>query len=442
LSDCVLPETSCLRLSTDDFLRPRLYVVVQAEGPPKTVILAAFVEGLRRNRNNWLWRAYDGQDLYDSYRLRDSSRVCCVAAGLCSPVGQAGCENGSIMKECYDRHAQTVFMSVLVTGGAGFIGSHSAKVLVEAGLSVVVLDNLTTGRRENSRWGSFVSGDISNIGLLRQIIRDYAINSVLHLAAMAHVGESMVLPGTYFYNNVCGTIALLDALVSEGVRQLVFASSCSVYGNTDLSRVCENQALHPLSPYGESKLFIERALPWYERAHGLHWLALRYFNVGGAASGLGEPQGSARIVPRAIHAALTGAHPIRIFGTQYPTCDGTAVRDYVHVLDVARANLLALQYVAEGKPGAVVNIGTGNGVSVRQIVDVVGCIAGRAVPFSEGPPRLGDGVSLIADAAKARALLGWVPSQSDLTRIVTTAVASYLSRANAEDPSAPAPSSP
>ena len=315
-------------------------------------------------------------------------------------------------------------MRVLVTGAAGYIGSHSAKALVEAGHGVVALDNLTIGRRENCRWGSFVQGDISNVKLVRHVIRDHAIDALLHLAGSAHVGESMVLPGVYFSNNVCGTYALLDALVSEGVRQLVFASSCSVYGNTDLSRVREDEAVHPLSPYGESKLCIERALPWYERAYGLHWLALRYFNAAGAERDLGKSQGSLRIVPRAIQAALMNGHSIRIFGTQYPTFDGTAIRDYVHVSDIAQANLLALQYVAEGKPGAVVNIGTGIGSSVRQIIDVVGRIAGRPVSFNEGPPRVGDVVSLIADPAKAQGLLRWVPSpRSDLTQIVADAIA-------------------
>jgi UDP-arabinose 4-epimerase len=182
-------------------------------------------------------------------------------------------------------------MSILITGAAGFIGSHSAKALAEAGFSVVTLDNLTTGRQENARWGPFIQGDIRDVGLVRQIIRGHSVQAVLHLAAFAQVGESMDHPETYFSNNVCGTHALLNAMVSEGVREFVFASSCSVYGNTSSTRtkVKEDEAVHPLSPYGESKLATERSLPWYERAHGMHWLALRYFNVAGAESNLAEP---------------------------------------------------------------------------------------------------------------------------------------------------------
>jgi UDP-glucose 4-epimerase len=185
-----------------------------------------------------------------------------------------------------------------------------------------------------------------------------------------------------------------------------------------------------LSPYGESKLAIERALPWYERGHGLRWLALRYFNVAGAEIDLGEEPGrSRRLVPRAIHATLAGGPPIRVLGTEYPTCDGTAIRDYVHVSDVAEANLLALRHVAEGKSGAIVNIGTGNGLSVRQMIQLVGRFAGRPVPFTEGPPRPGDGASLVADPTRARTLLGWTPSRSDPARLVASAMASCRARA-------------
>jgi UDP-glucose-4-epimerase GalE len=296
----------------------------------------------------------------------------------------------------------------------------------------VTLDNLTTGRKERRRWGTFVPGNISEVALLRQAIRDYSVHAVLHLAASAHVGDSIAQPEAYFSNNIAGTLALLEAMVGEGVHQLVFASSCSVYGNQTSGKVREHETTDPLSPYGESKLAIERLLPWYERRYGMHWLALRYFNVAGAESDLGEePQISERIVPRAIHAALGGGLPIRIFGTQFPSGDGTAIRDYVHVWDVARGNLLALQYVADGNRGAVVNIGTGNGVSVREVIDLVGCIAGCAVAFDEDLPRPGDAACLIADPARAWELLGWAPSRSDMTRIVTSALDSHLSRAHA-----------
>lgn len=325
-------------------------------------------------------------------------------------------------------------MSILITGGAGFIGCHSAKLLAESGLEVVVLDNLTTGRKENSRWGTFVSGDISDIALVRSVIRDREVSAVLHLAASAHVGNSMARPDAYFSNNVSGTLSLLDAMLAEGVHRLVFASSCSVYGNPDSGKACETEALQPSSPYGESKLAIERLLPWYERAHGLHWIALRYFNAAGAESDLGEdPETSVRIVPRAIHAALAGGPPVQIYGTHYLTRDGTAVRDYVHVTDIARSNRLALQYVAAGNPAAVLNIGTGSGTSVRQIIDAVGRAGERAVPFIEHSPRPGDTAAIIADRSRAKELLGWEPTRSEMSHITETAIASYRSNLKAEE---------
>jgi UDP-arabinose 4-epimerase len=325
-------------------------------------------------------------------------------------------------------------MSILITGGAGFIGSHSAKFLAESGLEVVVLDNLVTGRIENARWGRFVRGDISDIALLRHVIRDREVSAVLHLAASAHMGESMARPDAYFSNNITGSLTLFEAMLAEGVRTIVFASSCSVYGNPQFDTVRENEGLRPLSPYGESKLTIERLLPWYEGSHGLRWVALRYFNAAGAESNLGEdPEHSVRIVPRAIHAAIGGGPPIQVYGTQYPTRDGTAVRDFVHVSDIAYANRLALEYVAEGNPGVVINIGTGLGISVRQIIDAVGSVARCAVPFVENMARPGDVAGIIADASRARDQLGWEPSRSDLTRIITTAMASYLRRTGVDD---------
>lgn len=327
-------------------------------------------------------------------------------------------------------------MSILVTGVAGFIGSHCAKHLVQSGFSVVGIDNLTTGQREYARWGSFVQGDISDVKLIRQIIRAHRVTTVLHLAAFAHVGESINQPEKYFRNNVSGTHALLEAMVSEGVLQFVFASSCSVYGMVDAHRVSEDVPQHPLSPYGESKLSIERVLPWYESAHGLNWLALRYFNVAGAEVGLAEPESSLRIIPRSILAALGDGSALRLFGARHPTFDGTAVRDYVHVLDVMQANLLAIRYLQARKTSAVVNIGSGSGVSVRQIIDAVASATGRPVPVIESDSRPGDAACVVACSAKVKALLGWVPARSDIKQIVADAVASYTSRANARSISA------
>lgn len=322
-------------------------------------------------------------------------------------------------------------MPILITGGAGFIGSHTAKLCFESGLDVVVLDNLTTGRRDIARWGAFIEGQICDVALVRRIIRDHGVTAVLHLAASARVGDSMASPEAYFSNNVSASLALLEAVASEGVRRFVFASSSSVYGNAASAHLRENEAVYPVSPYGESKLLIEKALPWYERAHGLHWLALRYFNAAGAEDDLGEePEGSVRIIPRAVHAAIGDGPHLEVFGTTYPTSDGSAVRDYVHVSDVARANLLALRYVEQGHPGAVVNIGTGAGVSVLQIIEAVARQTGHLVPFRCNLARPGDPAHVIADIALAHELLGWTPIASDLTAIVDSVVRSCHIRAN------------
>jgi UDP-glucose-4-epimerase GalE len=319
-------------------------------------------------------------------------------------------------------------MSILITGGAGFIGSHTAKLLSESGRKIVILDNLTTGRRENVRWGDFVLGDILDGATAGQIVRDYGITAVVHLAAYANAGQSVHQPELYFSNNVGGSLTLLQAMVANGVRRLVFASSCSVYGNPPSERVAEHEALDPLSPYGESKLFIERVLPYYERVHGLRWIALRYFNVAGAEGDLGEDPGqSSRIIPRAVGAALAGGRPVEIFGTTYPTCDGTAVRDYVDVGCVARANLRAVEYVEDGGPGTALNIGSGAGVSVRQILEAVGRETGRAVPFLERAPREGDPARVIAEQSTAREVLGWSSSR-DLHEIVAAVVLAHRLR--------------
>jgi UDP-glucose-4-epimerase GalE len=319
-------------------------------------------------------------------------------------------------------------MNILVTGVAGFIGSHSAKHLVQAGVSVSGLDNLSTGHKENTRWGTFIQGDISDIALVRRIIRGHSIITVLHLAAFAEVAQSLAQPETYFINNVSGTHALLQAMISEGVRQFVFASSCSVYGVVGSQRVREEEPVHPLSPYGESKLSIERSLPWYESAHGLRWVALRYFNVAGAETGFAEPSSSIRIIPRSIDAALGRGPTLRVFGTQYPTADGTAVRDYVHVVDVAEANLCALQYLQNGRPSAVMNVGSGVGVSVRQIIDTVSSITGKPVPFIESQSRQGDAPVIVACPDRAMASLGWSPARSNINQIVEDTVTSYKTK--------------
>ena len=321
-------------------------------------------------------------------------------------------------------------MSILVTGGAGYIGRHTAKLLHASGLVPVVLDNLSTGRRDELGWGPFVEGDISDVALVRRLIREHGITAVIHLAASAHVGDSMARPEAYYRNNVCGTAALLEAMCVEGVTRLVFASSCSVYGNSASTAAHEDEPVVPMSPYGESKLVTERALPWYRLAFGLQWMALRYFNVAGAEGSMGEDlAGCRRIVPRTVHAAVGGGAALGVFGTNFDTPDGSAVRDYVHVSDVAQANLRALQYVEQGLSPAVVNIATGVGTSVVQIIDEVGRQAGQPVPHHLEAAHVGDPGCAIADIGRARKELGWAPSASGLENIIATVLRSREIRA-------------
>jgi UDP-glucose-4-epimerase GalE len=301
-------------------------------------------------------------------------------------------------------------MSILITGGAGYIGSHTSKLLDESGLEVVILDDLSTGLRDNLRFGTFVHGDFADVDLVRSIVAQYGITSVLHLAASVHAGDSVLQPGPYFINNVSGTHKLLEAIVAENVREFVFASSSSVYGDIVTASAREDEPLVPVSPYGESKLQIERALPWYQRAHGLRWAVLRYFNVGGAAEGLGEDIAtSCRIIPRALHSVIGYGPKLEVFGTALPTRDGSAVRDYVHVCDVARANLLALNFVKQNAAGTVLNIGSGVGSSVLQIIDAVSKEVGQPVRFLSRPARSGDPARIVAHIAKAEGCLGWTP---------------------------------
>jgi UDP-glucose-4-epimerase GalE len=316
-------------------------------------------------------------------------------------------------------------MSILITGGAGYIGGHTAKLLAESGLNVVILDNLITGRRENLQWGAFVEGDIADVGLVRSIIRRYGVTAVLHLAASTQASDSVVRPDACFANNVCGSLKLLDAMVAEGVKQFVFASSSSVYGDSASASAREDEPVTPVSAYGESKLQTERVLPWYERAYGLRWAALRYFNVAGATGDLGEQiSASLRIIPRTVHSIIGYGPTLEVFGTTLPTLDGSAVRDYVHVVDVARANLQALRALEQNQGGMVLNIGSGAGVSVLQIVETVSREVEQRITYHPRPGRPGDPAYIVSDISKAQSLLAWTPTVSSLSNIVASVVSS------------------
>ena len=314
--------------------------------------------------------------------------------------------------------------AILVTGGAGYIGSHTCKVLAEAGFLPVTLDNLVYGHRSAVRWGPLIEGDLQDRTLIDQVLDQYRPVGVVHFAAYAYVGESMTDPGKYFRNNVSATLNLLDALTGHGVNAIVFSSTCATYGLPEQVPITEQLPQRPVNPYGESKLFVERALYWYQRAHGLGYTALRYFNAAGA-----DPDGSlgehhdpeTHLIPLVIEAALGQRDTVEIYGTDYDTADGTAIRDYIHVLDLADAHLRALRYLMDGGNSIAMNLGTGQGHSVREVISAVERASGRPVPVKIGPRRAGDPPQLVADSSLARQTLGWVPGYSSLDTIVETA---------------------
>jgi len=316
--------------------------------------------------------------------------------------------------------------SILVTGGAGYVGSHACKALAAAGYRPVVYDNLSRGHREAVRWGPLVEGDLHDSARLAEAFRTHQINAVMHFAAFAYVGESVANPDIYYANNVGGTLALLGAMRQSKVETIVFSSTCAVYGVPETLPIGETTAKGPLNPYGDTKLAIERVLHWYAGAYGLRYAALRYFNAAGADPDgeIGEDhEPETHLIPLVLRAALGRGEPISIFGTDYPTRDGTAIRDYIHVSDLAEAHLRALGHLAAGGENAALNLGTGSGHSVREVIAAVERIAGRPVPRREVARRPGDPPELVADPALAQSRLGWQPRHSDLDTIIATALA-------------------
>jgi UDP-glucose-4-epimerase GalE len=316
-------------------------------------------------------------------------------------------------------------MRVLVTGGGGYIGSHTCKALACHGFLPIVYDNFSTGHRENCRWGPVVKGDIGDGGSVRAAIREHKVEAVVHFAASAYVGESMVAPHDYYRNNVTGSLTLLEALRLEGVDRLVFSSSCATYGIPDAIPITEQTQQKPINPYGETKLTIERALHWYSQAQLLRYAALRYFNAAGADSqgDLGENHDpETHLLPLAVQAALGQRGPLAVFGDDYPTRDGTAERDYIHVEDLAQAHLVALTRLGQDESSFACNLGTGKGQTVREVLLTIERLSGRPVPFQIGPRRIGDPASLVADATLASTLLNWQP-RHNFESIISTALA-------------------
>jgi UDP-glucose-4-epimerase GalE len=314
-------------------------------------------------------------------------------------------------------------MKILVTGGAGYIGSHACKAIASAGMVPVTYDNLSTGHEWAVKWGPFVKGDLEDAGRLRDAIRRFKVDAVMHFAAHSLVGESVKNPRKYYHNNLANTLLLLDAMADTEVRLIVFSSTCAVYGLPETDTLDESHPVHPVNPYGETKLAIERALSWYGKAFGIGWMALRYFNAAGAEESgeIGEAhENETHLIPLVLDAVVT-EQPVSIFGIDYPTPDGSCVRDYIHVTDLADAHVRALKYLGERRPSSIVNLGTGRGLSVYEVIRSIERVTRLRVPVSVTGRRPGDPPKLVASAERANSVLGWRPSHSGIEEIVRTA---------------------
>jgi UDP-arabinose 4-epimerase len=313
---------------------------------------------------------------------------------------------------------------VLVTGGAGYIGSHTCKALARRGFVPIAVDNLSLGRREVVRWGPLEVADLLDGPTIREVLQRHRIAAVVHFAASAYVGDSVRDPAAYYRNNLLTTLQLLDAMRACEIKTLVFSSSCSVYGDPVTDPISEDHPTRPVSPYGQTKLDCENAIRWYGAAYAMRWVSLRYFNAAGA-----DPSGETgedhdpetRLIPRAILAAMGRAAPLQVFGDDYSTPDGTAIRDYVHVADLAEAHVLALEYMRERGAQEILNLGTGRGYSVSQVLQTIEAVSTRLVPHTIVARRKGDPASVVADARAARDRLLWQPGHSDLKTIVQSA---------------------
>ena len=320
--------------------------------------------------------------------------------------------------------------AVLVTGGAGYIGSHACKILARAGYRPVVFDNFSRGHREAVRWGPLIEGSLAERGKLAAALARHRISVVMHFAAYAYVGESVTDPALYYANNLGGSLSLLEAMREARVDKIVFSSTCATYGTPAQVPIRETLPQLPVNPYGETKLAIERALHWYGEAYGLRWVSLRYFNAAGA-----DPEGEigerhepeTHLVPLVLAAALGERPQVEIYGTDYPTPDGTAIRDYIHVQDLAEAHLRALEHLGAGGQSAALNLGTGRGHSVREVIRAAEAVSGKSIPCRETARRPGDPPVLVADPGLAAELLGWRARISDLETIVRTALAWHMS---------------
>jgi len=310
-------------------------------------------------------------------------------------------------------------MKILVVGGAGYIGSVCAELLLDDGNEVAILDNLSEGhRRAIDPRAKFFEADLEDRARTLSILRDIAPDAVMHFAASALVGESMANPSKYFRNNVANGINLLDALVAAGVPRLIFSSTCAIFGPPERLPIDETMPTRPINPYGESKLTFEKILQWYGQIHGLQFVSLRYFNAAGASEKFGEDHRlETHLIPNVLKVALGEKPQVEIFGTDYDTPDGTCIRDYIHIVDLARAHILALKTEKSG----FYNLGTGGGSSVREVIECFRKVSGRGIPSLEKPRRAGDPPRLIASSEKIKRELGWRPQFESLQAIIESA---------------------
>ena len=310
---------------------------------------------------------------------------------------------------------------ILVTGGAGYIGSHTNKELHKRGYQTVVYDNLVYGHKESVKWGTLEIGDLSDKERLESVFKNYPIEAVIHFAAYAYVGESVTEPAKYYNNNVCNTINLLDIMRKYNVNYIIFSSTCATYGIPEKMPITEDMPQNPVNPYGATKKMVERILEDYRKAYEINYCCLRYFNAAGA-----DPEGElgeshmpeTHLIPLILDAASGKRESISIFGTDYPTKDGTCIRDYIHVSDLADAHIRALEYLKQGGESTCFNLGNGNGDSVQHVIEVVKQVTGKEFKVKEEKRRAGDPPVLIGSAEKAEKVLGWKPKYAEIETIV------------------------
>lgn len=315
-------------------------------------------------------------------------------------------------------------MAILVTGGAGYIGSHTVAALLERGEEVVILDNLQTGHRGALLGGKLYEGDLRDKELLSKLFEENSIDSVIHFAANSLVGESMQKPVKYYDNNVYGTLCLLEAMDTAGVRSIVFSSTAATYGEPEQVPILESDRTQPTNVYGETKLMMERMMSWFDKVLGIKYVALRYFNAAGAhdSGKIGEDhRPESHLIPLVLQTALKQRDNIAVFGNDYPTADGTCVRDYIHVSDLADAHLRAVDYLRKGEESNVFNLGIGEGFSVNDVIETAKKVTGLDIPVVMQARRAGDPAVLVASSEKARSVLGWDPSRTKLEDIIQSA---------------------